>query len=311
LEFRRSPHALAACRHILETSAVIEAQFQAAATLRDAALRDWNALPPTERARLRQFCLHLILQKQPPPPPVVASQITSTLAVLLKRAWLDDGADRGAMLAEAEHAVSAASTSAARRVGLLLFAAVVSEFSPSTSSPMQLPWDFHERCRASLERDFLKHFFLHGAGIARAAFENGAALSGADDGVCVGALRLMSAALAWDFARGGGVGAAGGFGYVPPPSNGDGGRRREASYRDDAAKVTPGPEWRDALLAPGAVDWVFALHASAHARVLSLGGDPSNAAILRRVRIYAPVPARPRRSHRSPYDRVRDVNADP
>jgi geranylgeranyl pyrophosphate synthase len=62
LEFRRSPHALAACRHILDTSAAIEAQFQAAATLRDAALRDWNALPPTERANLRQHCLHLILQ---------------------------------------------------------------------------------------------------------------------------------------------------------------------------------------------------------------------------------------------------------
>ena len=39
LEFRRSPHALPACRHILEHSASAEAQFQAAATMRDAALR--------------------------------------------------------------------------------------------------------------------------------------------------------------------------------------------------------------------------------------------------------------------------------
>jgi hypothetical protein len=35
--------------------------------------------------------------------------------VLLKRAWLDPGADRGAMLSEAEAAVSQASTAGARR----------------------------------------------------------------------------------------------------------------------------------------------------------------------------------------------------
>ena len=180
---------------------VIEACFQAAATLRDAALRDWAALPPQERTSLRQFCLHLVLVKTPPPPPIVASQIVSTLAVLLKRAWLEPGVDRGAMLSEAEAAVSQASTAGARRTGLLLFAAVVAEFSPTTASPMNLPWDFHERCRASLETDFLKHFFTHGASVARHAAESGTALSGSDDGMCVAGLRLMSAAMGWDFAR--------------------------------------------------------------------------------------------------------------
>ena len=105
LEFRRSPHALPACRHILEHSQVTEAQFQAASTLRDAALRDWTALPPQERSGLRQFCLGALLHRTPPPAPVVASQLMSTLAVILKRAWLDDGVDRGAMLSEAEAAV--------------------------------------------------------------------------------------------------------------------------------------------------------------------------------------------------------------
>ena len=218
LEFRRSPHALPACRHILEHSASAEAQFQAAATMRDAALREWTALPPAERSGLRQFCLHLVLTKSPPPPPVVASQLLSTLAVLLKRAWLDPDADRGAMLAEAEAAVAQASTTAARRTGLQLFTVVIAEFSPTTASPMNLPWDFHERCRASLETDFLRQFFSHGAGVARSVAESGAALAGADEGVCVAALRLMCTALAWDFSRGGnGAGAAsGGFGFAGP-----------------------------------------------------------------------------------------------
>ena len=63
LEFRRSPHALSACRHILEHSSITEACFQAAATLRDSALRDWAALPPEQRSGLRQFYLRLVLAK--------------------------------------------------------------------------------------------------------------------------------------------------------------------------------------------------------------------------------------------------------
>jgi len=102
------------------------------------------------------------------------------------------------MLSEAEAAVSQASTAGARRTGLLLFAGVIAEFSPVTASPMNLPWDFHERCRASLESEFMRDFFNHGAGIARNAAESGGALSGADDGECVAALRQMAVVLAWD-----------------------------------------------------------------------------------------------------------------
>ena len=29
--------------------------------------------------------------------------------------------------------------------------AIVGEFSPPTASPMGMPWDFHEKCRASFE----------------------------------------------------------------------------------------------------------------------------------------------------------------
>lgn len=317
LEFRRSPHALPACRHILQTSSVMEACFQAAATLRDAALRDYAALPPEERAGLRQFCLGVVLGQTEGDAntrggagggcpaslmPVVVSQLVSVLAVLIKRAWLDvdetkldTGATRAdyvaaasaahahrqSMLAEAERAVSQASNargSDARVIGLNLFAAVITEFAPSTASAMQLPWDFHERCRVSLQNDFLQQFFQHAVGTARAAAETGRALEGLDGGVCVAALRLINAALAWDFQFTGSNPNGGGFGLSAAIPRGDV-LRASDGVGADAVKIAPGVSWRDALLAPGSTDWVFELHALAAARALDTNGDvPGRAA---------------------------------
>ena len=309
LEFRRSPHALPACRHILRTSSVVEACFQAAATLRDAALRDWSALPPEERAGLRQFCLEIVLGQDArggasgacpaSSMPVVVSQLVSVLAALIKRAWLDVDetkldtgatqaeyaaaaaaalAHRREMLAEAERAVSRASTNGARVIGLNLFHAVITEFAPSTASPMHLPWDFHERCRVSLQNDFLLSFFRHAVSVARGAAETGGALAGSDGGVCVAALRLFADALAWDFAFSGSSASGGGFGF------GAHGRDDEAGRGDgsgaDAAKIAPGASWRDALLAPGSTDWVFELYFVA-SRAVAHPGDGGDVTGLR------------------------------
>jgi hypothetical protein len=146
------------------------------------------------------------------------------------------------MLAEAERAVSQASNSKgsdARVIGLNLFAAVITEFAPSTASAMQLPWDFHERCRVSLQNDFLQQFFQHAVGTARAAAETGRALEGLDGGVCVAALRLINAALAWDFQFTGSNPNGGGFGLSAAIPRGDvltRERRRRRGRRQDRAR---------------------------------------------------------------------------
>jgi hypothetical protein len=89
-----------------------------------------------------------------------------------------------------------------------------------------------------------------------------------DPGVCVAALRLMSTAMGWDFARGGGgLGGGGSFGYVPETQRGDAGDGAGdgAGTGADTVKIAPGPGWRETLLVPGGNDWLFALHAAAHA----------------------------------------------
>lgn len=60
LAFRNSPEALPACKHILEHSRMDMARFQAAITLREAALREWPLMSPTDRQALRSHVLQLI-----------------------------------------------------------------------------------------------------------------------------------------------------------------------------------------------------------------------------------------------------------
>lgn len=75
--------------------------------------------------------------------------------------------------------------------------AIVSEFSPATASPMGLPWEAHERCRASLEAQALRDFFVHAVHMAQEV--TSLALQGLDDGVCAACISLISAILTWEF----------------------------------------------------------------------------------------------------------------
>lgn len=113
---------------------------------------------------------------------------------------------------------------------------------------MGLPWEYHERCRMSLETHFLQRFFTHACSVARevaasgrshsfagvvrklrfplffpeilevnliAAEFLGAVANGGDAGVCLACINLLTAILTWDFKRGGGGMGGGGFGFIP------------------------------------------------------------------------------------------------
>jgi hypothetical protein len=90
LQFRRTAGVLPACRHILEKSVSAEARFHAACALREAVLREWVTLPAEERTGLRTYILQYVLHHAAEPQlQVVRSILEGTLAVMLKRGWLD------------------------------------------------------------------------------------------------------------------------------------------------------------------------------------------------------------------------------
>jgi len=98
LQFRRSPGVLPACRHILEHSGSAEARFHAACALREGLLREWASLPAEERTALRTYVLqYVLLHAAEPQLQVVRSILQGTLAVMLKRGWMEaDDAARAA-----------------------------------------------------------------------------------------------------------------------------------------------------------------------------------------------------------------------
>lgn len=113
LQFRRSPGVLPACRHILEQSASAEARFHAACALREAVLREWASLPAEERTALRTYILqYVLLHAAEPQLHVVRSILEGTLAVMLKRGWMDaDEQARAAFFQVCNHCSGCTSSS--------------------------------------------------------------------------------------------------------------------------------------------------------------------------------------------------------
>lgn len=103
---------------------------------------------------------------------LVRTQLLAAHACILKRAWGWEAwtdADRRGALAELEAAAAGGAGARAAAVALASLEAVVSEFSPATASPLGQPLEYHERCRASLQREWLPRLWGLAVGASAAA----------------------------------------------------------------------------------------------------------------------------------------------
>ena len=257
-EFRGSPQPYEACRYILSAATDPSAKFQAVHALRDAALREWATQPPPMLQDLLRFLLETaIVRTSGDAHPLVCRQACAAAATLLKRAWGDASpADRHSLVTEIGFLAAQAGTAEAHRASMDVLQAITVEFSPITCSPMGLPWGYHDRCRQDLQAEYLLGFLQRGMEMARQAA--GAAVAGADAGVCQSSLALLSSLLSWDH---GGAGRGGG-GAMPTNTHTGGDGQRPG---DTELRVHPPAAWRDLLLAEGAWEWLAELAAAVRA----------------------------------------------
>ncbi|XWS57761.1 hypothetical protein CRYUN_Cryun09bG0200900 [Craigia yunnanensis] len=70
---------------ILDNSQVTNARFQAAAAIRDAAIREWGFLSTEDRRSLISFCLCFVMQHASSPEGYAQAKVSSVAAQLMKR----------------------------------------------------------------------------------------------------------------------------------------------------------------------------------------------------------------------------------
>ncbi|XP_020259813.1 exportin-4 isoform X1 [Asparagus officinalis] len=258
---RQSPMPYKSCRFILENSQVPTARFQAASAIRDAAIREWGVLTEENRRSLILFCLCYVMERANTTDAYVQSKVSAVAAQLLKRGWLDfDDAKKAAIFSEVKQAVLGIHGTGPQFAGISFLESLVSEFSPTTSTAMGLPKEFHGQCQSLLESNYLKEFYCWAQNAALSVTDKILRDSPtvSEDKVCSAALRLMFQILNWNFKQ-----------TSYDPSGGkiyscSSGISYEASLlkKFERCLVQPGPTWRDALLSSGHIVWLLNLYAA-------------------------------------------------
>ncbi|PQM39642.1 exportin-4 isoform X1 [Prunus yedoensis var. nudiflora] len=179
----------------------------------------------------------------------VQAKVSSVAAQLLKRGWLEFSAtDKEAFFYQVNQAVYGIHGVDVQFAGINFLESLVSEFSPSTSSAMGLPREFHEHCRKSLELDHLKTFYCWARDAALSVtnriIESDSAIP--EVKVCTAAFRLMLQILNWEFST---------TAFADGVKQGS-----DSPKRSECNLVQPGPAWRDVLVTGGHLGWLLSLY---------------------------------------------------
>ncbi|GMY20514.1 exportin-4 isoform X2 [Fagus crenata] len=260
LSLCQSPQPYQACQFILENSQVPNARFQAAAAIRDAAIREWGFLTADDRRSLISFCLCFVMQHASSPEGYVLGKVSSVAAQLMKRGWLDfTTVEKEAFFNQVNQAVLGIHGVDVQYTGVNFLESLVSEFSPSTSSAMCLPREFHEQCRQSLEINYLKMFYCWARdaaiSVTNRIMESKSEVP--EVKVCNAALRLMLQILNWDFRLNNNSTKAS-INVFSSGARLD----TDSSKRSECTLVRPGPAWRDVLISSGHIGWLLNLYAA-------------------------------------------------
>ncbi|XP_054800845.1 uncharacterized protein LOC129304991 isoform X2 [Prosopis cineraria] len=274
LSLLQSPQPYKTCQFILENSLVANARFQAAAAIREAAIREWGFLTSDDKRGLISFCICYVMQHASSPDGFVQSKVSSVAAQLMKRGWLDfTTAEKETFFYQVNQAIIGIHGLDVQFAGINFLESLVSEFSPSTSSVMGLPREFHEQCRRSLELDYLKMFYCWAqeaaSKVTNRIVESNSAVP--EVKVCTASLHLMLQILNWDFHYNTGEAKAG-LNVFSDGVRQDG----DSLRRSECSLVQPGPAWRDVLLLSGHVGWLLNLYAALRQKFSCEGRRPDS-----------------------------------
>ncbi len=182
--------------------------------------------------------------------PFVRSQLLVLVALILKRAWLDDGGDaaRGVFFEQVKSLLQAGGERQSLACRLLL--ALTNEFSFGKFTSVGLAWEFHTRSRAVFQQDALQQIFVMAIELLK--HHAGAGPGAASEPSLEPCLQLAAAVLSWDFAKADAVDTAlSGFFRAEDALSGGG--------SGEVRALKPSAVWRGLLLDPQLPEVFFAL----------------------------------------------------
>jgi hypothetical protein len=156
IAFRRSVKPYSICKHILDKSPCVSAQFHATVTLREAIIREWSLFSFVDLVGLRNELLGFAISRTLPS--VVFHGLLQTVAVMFKRSWLDDEAK---VIVELRNQLQQLHNDPnTQLLGLALSSKIIQEFASRRSSALGLPMEAHIRGHISFEATLLRDIFL-------------------------------------------------------------------------------------------------------------------------------------------------------
>ncbi|XP_044262474.1 exportin-4-like [Tribolium madens] len=158
INFRKCKTPFVICREILDKSQVHYVLFEAAETIKSALIREWSFLSDSDKYSLRQYLMHYISTKQVPP--FVRDRIIQVIAIMVKRASVDDGGrERGTILQEVESIILNAEPEK-KILGFNIIANLMQEYASTVkSTDVGLPWEVHFKAKKQFESTDLKRIF--------------------------------------------------------------------------------------------------------------------------------------------------------
>ncbi|CAG9856511.1 unnamed protein product [Phyllotreta striolata] len=158
LDFRKSKAPYALCRDILEKSQNQYLLFEAAEVLKGAVIREWSFLFENDKTSLRQYLFQYITSKTLPP--FVRDRIVQVIAIMVKRASIDDGGrERGNILKEVENLIVNAEPNK-KILGCNILSNLMQEYATTVkSTDVGLPWEVHFKVKKQFEGTDLKRIF--------------------------------------------------------------------------------------------------------------------------------------------------------
>ncbi|XP_047316080.1 exportin-4 isoform X1 [Impatiens glandulifera] len=200
------------------------------------------------------------MQHASSPEGYVLAKTSSVAAQLMKRGWLEfSAAEKETFLYQVQQAITGSHGLDVKYRGINFLECLISEFSPSTSTAMGLPREFHDQCQASLERNYLKTFYSWaqdaGLSVSDKIIHSESAVP--EVNACSAALLLMVQILNWDFRSNSSAdGAKKQFASAFQTARSD----NSSPKRSECVIVQPGPSWCDVLLTSGHVEWLLSLY---------------------------------------------------